>query len=475
MRNRSGLTGVASSPILVGAVTVLVVIVAVFLAYNANNGLPFVSTYNLNAEVPNADALVKGNEVRIGGVRVGIVKSVVPVQHADGSVAAVLSLSLDKNAEPLPADSTMIIRPKSALGLKYLQIVPGNSRRGFAAGETIPIGAARPEPVDIDQFFDMFDEKTRVAIRHNLAGFGNALAGRGPQLNEAIGSLRRLVVSGQPVLRTIVAPSTNFGGFWRALENLSATVAPVAETQASLFVALDRTFAAFARVSRPFIQETISKSPSTLDAANADLPVLRPFLHDSQRFFAALKPGAHALAETSPTIAAALHAGIPVLNASPVLNAQLVPTADALLAFQNAPGVFNGLDLLVDTNHTLGPAIKFIGPAQTTCNYLTLAFKNLASTTSEGNPLGNWLNFYSFELPEGPNAESGPSSAPANGPDIANHLHYNPYPNTASPGQPKECEAGNIRYAKGQTVIGNVPGPHGTITSGQLKGQGGAK
>ena len=58
----------------------LVVIVAVFLAYNANNGLPFVSTYNLKARVPNANALVKGNEVRIGGVRVGIVKSVVPVQ-----------------------------------------------------------------------------------------------------------------------------------------------------------------------------------------------------------------------------------------------------------------------------------------------------------------------------------------------------------------------------------------------------------
>lgn len=78
MRNRSGIQGVASSPILVGAVTILVVIVAVFLAYNANNGLPFVSTYNLKVKVPNANALVKGNEVRIGGVRVGIVKSVVP-------------------------------------------------------------------------------------------------------------------------------------------------------------------------------------------------------------------------------------------------------------------------------------------------------------------------------------------------------------------------------------------------------------
>jgi len=67
MRNRSGIGGVASSPILVGAVTILVVIVAVFLAYNANNGLPFVSTYDLKARVPNANALVKNNEVRVGG------------------------------------------------------------------------------------------------------------------------------------------------------------------------------------------------------------------------------------------------------------------------------------------------------------------------------------------------------------------------------------------------------------------------
>ncbi|HEY3193320.1 MAG TPA: MCE family protein, partial [Solirubrobacterales bacterium] len=59
----------AASPTLVGAVTVLVVVVAVFLAYQANNGLPFVPTYKVSAELPNADSLVPGNEVRIGGQR----------------------------------------------------------------------------------------------------------------------------------------------------------------------------------------------------------------------------------------------------------------------------------------------------------------------------------------------------------------------------------------------------------------------
>jgi ABC-type transporter Mla subunit MlaD len=479
MRNRSGIQGVASSPVIVGAVTVLIIIVAVFLAYNANNGLPFVSTYNLKARVPNANALVKGNEVRIGGARVGVVKKVVPVQVGDGAVAAELSLSLDKKVQPLPVNSTMIIRPKSPLGLKYVQLVPGDSSEGFAAGETIPLAASRPEPVDIDQFFDMFDEETREGIQQGLAGFGNGLAGRGPQLNEAFASLRLLAENSQPTLATLVAPSTGFGQFWRALEALSATVAPVAIEQASMFVGLDRTFAAFARVSRPYIQETISKGPETLDTATEDLPALRPFLRNSERFFTALKPGATAVANTSQTIAAALRAGVPALNASPKLNAQLPPTADALLAFQRSPGVFNGLDLLINTNELLEPAIRFIAPAQTTCNYLTLAFRNLASASSEGDTLGNWFNAIAFQPPGGPNSEGGPASAPANGgidpstgrKNRLNHLHSNPYPNTAAPGQPKECEAGNERYELGVTRIGNTPRNDGFKTDGQSKKQ----
>jgi hypothetical protein len=314
----------------------------------------------------------------------------------------------------------------------------------------------------------MFDKRTRQAIRQNDAGFGNALAGRGPQLNEAIGALSRFAVHSQPVLHTLAEPSTDFGGFWRALEDFSATVAPVAETQATMFVALDRTFAAFARVSRPFIQETIEKSPPTLDEVNADLPAIRPFLRDTGRFFTALKPGVRALAETSPVIAESLHAGIPVLNASPVLNAQLQPTAQALVDFQEAPGVFNGLELLTDTNRLLKPSLTYIVPSQRVCNYWTLTFKNLVLSTAGTNGTGRWLNFISFAPPSGVNAESGPSSAPANE-GRESHLHYNPYPKTAAPGQGEVCEAGNEKYVTGRTLIGNSPQLWGTTTRGQVE------
>ena len=453
MRNRNG--GFAVSPVLVGAVTVLVIIVAVFLAYNANNGLPFVSTYDLKARVPNADALVKANEVRIGGARVGVVKSVVPVQLKNGGVEAELTLSLDKSAEPIPKGSTLLIRPKSPLGLKYLQITPGTGTEPLKAGETIPVRYAKPEPGDIDKFFDMFNTPTRKGIQRNLAGFGNALAGRGPQLNEAIGALRGLIEQGQPAAANLAAPSTNFSGFFKALEALSATVAPVAQQQASMFVVLDQTFTAFANVSRPYIQETIEKSPPTLETVNAGLPKINPFLHDTARFFTALRPGAKALQETSPIIAESLQAGIPALNASPVLNNQLLPTAEALLAFQQSEGVFTGLDLLTGLNKNLKEPLEYIVPAQTKCYYGTLLFSNLSSSNSQGNEYGKWLNVISFEPASGPNSEGGQAAAPASGPK-GNHLHFNPLPRTAAPGQEGVCEAGNAEYVPGRTVIGQT-------------------
>src|SRR4051812_9215593 len=77
MRGR-GASSVVASPVLVGAVTTLVVTVSVFLAYNANRGLPFVPTYDLSARLPSASNLVRGDEVRAGGFRVGVVESIKP-------------------------------------------------------------------------------------------------------------------------------------------------------------------------------------------------------------------------------------------------------------------------------------------------------------------------------------------------------------------------------------------------------------
>jgi virulence factor Mce-like protein len=471
---RGGVSILAASPTMVGAVTTLIVIVAVFLAYNANTGLPFVPTYRVSADLPNANTLVPGNEVRIGGVRVGLVESIEPVAQEDGSATARLDLKLDKDVEPLPIDSTMIVRSRSALGLKYLEIDQGSSEEGYPPGAIVPLSAATPEPVEIDQVFNTFDEPTRLAIQENLFEFGNALAGRGPDLNEALGELPGVLELLQPVMANLAAPSTRLERFVQALSAVAAEVAPVAEVQAQLFVDLNTTFAALARVARPFIQETISESPPTLDVATRTLPEIRPFLSHSAALFTDLQPGVQTLRETAPALADALEAGVPALRTSPALNRELAPTAEALQRFNDNGVVRSGLSRVQQTVDIFGPAIRFIAPAQTVCNYGTLLVRNLASAVSRGADGGRWQQITVFEPPEGPNNEGTFSPAPADGGggDIDNFLHYNPYPNTASPGQTRECEAGNEPYATGQQVIGNVPGNQGTTTADQLGGQG---
>ena len=110
-------SALAANPVLIGAATALIAIVAVVLAYNANSGLPFVKTYVVRAEVPDSAALIVGNDVRKGGSRVGFVSAIEPRKGTDGSSGATIVMKLDLSAKPLPEDSRVDIRPRSALGL----------------------------------------------------------------------------------------------------------------------------------------------------------------------------------------------------------------------------------------------------------------------------------------------------------------------------------------------------------------------
>ncbi len=463
-RRRSG-PSVTANPVLIGAATTLVVIVAIFLAFNANNGLPFVPTYRVIAEVPNAADLVKGNDVRIGGTRVGVLSDIRPKRDANGRFSALLTMKLQTSVRPLAVDSTILIRPRSALGLKYVEITRGTSRKGFADGATIPIANATPKPVEIDEVFNTFDAATRRGSQGNLTELGNGLAGRGPDLNLAIFNLGPLLTNIVPVARNLSNPSTRVGDLFTKLERAARIVAPAAETQGTLFVNLDTTFRALGRVARPYIQQTISGANPALDAATRSFPVQRPFLRHAETLFRELRPGVRALGSAAGPTRAALAEGIPTLRQSDILSVRLQRAFVALRRFSTSPLSALGLSSLTRTARELNPTLRYLRPAQTRCSYVTLWFRNVSSLLSEGDRNGTWERFSQVLTPSGPTApnnESGPSSAPANGPTKENHVHVDPYPNVGAPGQPVECEAANEDYISGRTVIGNVPGNQGT-------------
>ncbi len=471
MSRRRG--SLASSPLLIGAVTTLIVVVAVFLSFNANNGLPFVPTYNLKVALPEASGLQKANQVRIAGSRVGIISTL--ALHQDpktGRVTAVADLKLEKSVEPLPVDTKAVVLSVSAIGLKYLELEKGSARQTLKPGATIPVSQTR-EPVNIDEFFNMFDQKTRTANQQNLNNFGDGLAGRGLGLNQTISTLRPLLNHAVPVLHNLASSQTGLRELFVALDRAASQTAPVAQANAEGFSDLDTFFTAFASVA-PSLEQAIVGGPPALEEATHSFISTASFVNRSAEFMHLLRPSASGLSTSARPLGNAFAVGAVNLSAATALNTRLASAAQALRGFAQNPVVNLGLEDLTQTAGIGTPIVAGLAPAQAKCNYLTLALRNFASVLSENVGVGTVARASVVLSPDGPNNEGYPSSAPANGPSVDhpfhssaiiddNHLHANPYPNVSGPGQPAGvCEAGNEPYLPGKAVIGNVPSSIGS-------------
>jgi virulence factor Mce-like protein len=365
---------------------VLAVMVAVFLAYNANQGLPFVPTRELKVNIADGSNLVQGNDVREGGFRVGLVSEMKPVQLPNGQVGAQLMLKLQNNTR-VPVDSKVAIRPRSLLGLKYVDLAQGTSSQVIPDGGTLPISQTSV-PVQFDDIFKTFDPKTRTAVQQSLAGYGNAFAGRGSALNDTIHSLSPLFLHLEPVARYLSEPATGLTRFFTTLDTFTGAVSPVAPTFAHLFTDMATTFEAISR-SPSALQATISESPSTLDVSTDSLHAQQPFLADLATLGTNLAPATAELARSLPDINPAIEAGTVTLKRTPVLNSGLQRVMSELKKLALAPETNMSLNGLADTTRTLNPMIRYLGPYVTVCNDWNYWWTYLADNVSERTGYGN--------------------------------------------------------------------------------------
>ncbi|HEX7301104.1 MAG TPA: MlaD family protein [Solirubrobacteraceae bacterium] len=393
-RARRSRPSIAANPVLVGAVTTLVVIVAVFLAYNANDGLPFVPTRQLDVLVVNGANLVNGNEVRSGGFRVGVVSDMAPVMLPDGKVGAKLTLKLDRKLGAVPVDSRVVIRPRSALGLKYVELDTGRSKKVFADGATMPVSQSTV-PVELDEVFNMFDAPTRRAAQGNLEGFGDALVGRGADLHRTIEVAPPLLGHLGSVMSNVADPRTDLRSFFKELGDAARVVAPVSRTNARLFTSMADTFGALARDPEA-LKDTIAGTPPTLAAGTSSLRVQRPFLDHTAALSRDLDAAATELRAALPPVNAALRTGTPVQGRSPALYDGLHGSLQALDDLVRAPTTTGSLRGLTATVDTLQPQLRFLGPYVTVCNswnmFWTFVAEHLSAPDDTGSSQRALLN-----------------------------------------------------------------------------------
>jgi virulence factor Mce-like protein len=450
-RRRADQFTIVGSPLLVGAVTVLITVVAVFLSYNANQGLPFVPTYDIAVTVPDAAGLVRGNEVRVGGLRVGIVKAIAPVPGPGGRPVGRLFLQLDRRIQPIRSDTTMIVRPRSPLGLKYLELTPGKHGKPLPRNATLPLSRAKT-PVELTDVLNSLDAPTRSNLRGALLALGDGFAGRGPALNAALAAAPQLTASARSVMAALAAPATHLSGLLAAADRTLAELAPVAPQLGRLITGAAVTAGALDR-ARPELGQVVDDLPATEASGIRALAAARPVPADADGLIHDLHAGAPYIVPAATRLHAALVRGLPALRHTTALAGGLDGTLRAVERLSADPATGRTLGRLRDTLVALTPTLDFLAPLQTQCNYVALWMRNVDSMISEGDNTGTWFR----TLVVGATNEFLPASKPAA------TLHVNPYPHTAAPGQGGECEAGNEPYLDGQR-IGNVPGDQGSKT-----------
>ena len=494
------------SPVMIGSITTLIVIVTVYLAYNANQGLPFVSVYRVSVDVPNAARVVPGNEVRIGGSRVGVVESlrVVENENADAGESesvARLDLKLDEDAGPLPQSSAFRIRYRSSFGLKYLEIIRGGgppAEEGFVFSgvddgpvcklpadpegqwESLPVSDKNgcfQEQTEFDDINNTFDAKTRANSRVNLVGYGSGFAGRGTSLNEAIVALEPLFGDLKPVARTLAADSTNLRRFFAELARSAEIVAPVAVEQAEIFPFGATTFEAFS-ASPQALMDTITESRITFERAIELFPAQRVFLDRFAVLSRELQPGVRDLRATLPVLNDALTTGTPVLEHSPVINKKLRRALLALERLVEQPSTTSVAKRLRETFAMAEPLAKWVVPAQTVCNYFNYWFTFLPNALTDRNQVGHTFRQVIARFPasaqaEAPiNAYSGIASNARAG--AAGGGEFQPYElpmQNTHPYQPTgqknaDCQGGQAGYPLGQLLVeGQSPSDPGNRVS----------
>ena len=486
MKRRRNTASVAANPILIGAVTTVVVLVAVFLAYNANKGLPFVPTFTLKVEVQNSQRLVVGNEVREGGERIGQVASIDPLRLDDGRVGAQIELQLDRKFSPIPDDTRYLIRSKGTLGLKYIDQLRGQSTTAYEENSVV---AARPDATtpELDDFFSTFDAPTRENIRRNLDTYGAAFAGRGTDINRTLAALPELLTDLAPVMQTLSEPSTDLRGFFSELADFTRITAPVAADLAEGFTTGADFFEAFSR-NPEALDQTIAESPETLDVAIRELPVQRQLFRALAQIADETTGAASELRRSAPVVSRALAVGTDVLPETVRLSDDLRGSLSSLGALGRSPLANLTLRGLQTTSATLNPTLRYVGPYVTVCNYWTQFWSYISDHLSERVPSGTLQRIQVKEVPPGqrnglssfgaaqPADGTGSPLPPGEGPDPV-ALHSQPYGRAVNEQGDADCESGQRGYlnrvAEGAPAGLNIavdprtPGDQGTTFVGQ--------
>ena len=264
-----------------GLVLLAVVAVAILL-FRGDGG------YRVTAEFVNAGQLVKGNEVKAGGVAVGSVKDITVSQSGTAEVTLAIT---DDDYEPLRRGTRVMIKQGSLSGIanRYVDL-----HLGPANGDEIDDGGVigsdqTATAVELDQIFDLFDERTRTGLQDFFKGSAAMLHGRGRELRRGVHYLNPALSTGSRLFQELTRDDALLERFLVDSGSLVNALADRRQDLTGVVGNLNATFGALGR-QQDALAESVERLPPFMRRANTTFVNLRSALDDVDPFVDASKP-----------------------------------------------------------------------------------------------------------------------------------------------------------------------------------------
>jgi phospholipid/cholesterol/gamma-HCH transport system substrate-binding protein len=253
-----------------GALALAVVLVG-FVLLRGDGGTTYYMVFQ------NAGQLVNGNDVQVGGRRVG---SVDDIKLTSENLARI-EVTIEEEFAPLREGTKATIRLTSLSGIanRYIALEPApNSAPGLEEEDELRLEDTTPV-VDLDQIFNTLDPKARKSLQQVVNGFATWYEGRESEANESARYFNPLLSTTRDLVGELTRDDQVLTRF---LVDSADVVTAIAERRDDLsgLVQNANTTARAIATENTSLARTLDLAPDTFRRANSTWVNLRATLDD---------------------------------------------------------------------------------------------------------------------------------------------------------------------------------------------------
>lgn len=338
--------------------------------------------YRVQALFKETGLLVPNADVRISGVNIGKVTAV----QAKG-VDSLVTMDIDHQYSPIPVDTRAILRQKTLLGEAYVELSTGTG-----SGPKLPDGGTIPSShiestQQLDQVLGSFDKPTQQNLQALLNGTYLSLAGRGQDLNDAIGNLDPAVTELSAVVGEL---NQQQGNLQRLISNTGIVLTTLGDRSNDLQTLVNAGNEVLSATAQrdTALRSTVNALPPFLTELRTTLGTLNTSLGLAKPSLAALRPVAPLVKPALSELIQLSGPAIKLLNEAPGLLNDADKALPAITRFTSA--FHPALKVILPAAQQLAPVIAFVSVyKRELTSAMALLAADLQATAPAGTPSGS--------------------------------------------------------------------------------------